>query len=161
MLLHPNPITEERSAGEGRTRINREYANPLATRPQRTDQAGCRGRFADSGCTRQADHVSSSGIWRELLHDHRQSRRCILDPADQATQRPRLAQSHSGDNIAYIVTINRQGRIRLAAARGNNDDQGVTLATAAAECGHTGAATTSVQLHRKRPSGHQAVPDWR
>ena len=33
VFLHPNPITEERSTGEGRTRIHRQYADPLATRP--------------------------------------------------------------------------------------------------------------------------------
>ena len=52
--------------------------------------------------------MCASGVRGELFHDHRQRRRCILDPADQTTQCPRIAQPHFGDDVAYVVKIKRQ-----------------------------------------------------
>jgi len=52
--------------------------------------------------------MRSSRIRRELLHDHRQRRRGILDPADQSTEGTRITCSDSGDDVTYFATIKGQ-----------------------------------------------------
>jgi hypothetical protein len=103
MFLHSNSISEQRSSGKWRTRIDRQYPDSLSARPQRPHERRCSGRLTDSRRTCQPDDMRSSRIRRELLHDHRQRRRSILDPADQSTEGTRIPCSDSGDDVMYFA----------------------------------------------------------
>ena len=52
VVLHPDPVAEQRPAGERAGRVDREHADPLAPGPQTPDQRGGRRRLADARASR-------------------------------------------------------------------------------------------------------------
>src|SRR4029453_19434535 len=59
VLLHPNPVSQERSSGEWGTRVHRQYANPLPARAQSADQTGdlCRLTNPKHACSTDSVRV--------------------------------------------------------------------------------------------------------
>ena len=64
VFLHANPISEQRTARKGRTRIHGQYADPLTTGPQHANERGRRGRLADPRRPCQANDMGPAGVRR-------------------------------------------------------------------------------------------------
>ena len=98
MVLHPDPVAEQRPAGERRGRVDRQHADPLAPARAAPRPARGRRRLADPGRAGEPDDLGRAGVRRERRPST--SRSCgdvVLDQRDQpghrARRRPPRARS--------------------------------------------------------------------
>jgi hypothetical protein len=108
VFLHTNSITEERATGERRAWVDRQDPHSFTARAERADQCGGSRGLTDSRRAGKANDVRPSCVWRKLLHDHRQRRGGVLDPADQPTKGTRIARPDGSDDVTHLVTVKRR-----------------------------------------------------
>ena len=71
VVLHPDPVAEDRAAGERAGRVDGEHADPVPGRAQRPDQLVGGGRLADPGRAGQPDHLGAARVRRQRGGDLR------------------------------------------------------------------------------------------
>jgi hypothetical protein len=102
VVLHPDPVAEQRATRERRGRVDREHAHPLAGRAQRGDHRRRRRRLADTGRAGESDDLCVPAVRRERRRDLAQHRRVVLDERDQPGDRPRLTVASAPDELADV-----------------------------------------------------------
>ncbi len=159
VVLHPDPVAEDRSAGERAGRVDGQHADPFAGRSQRPYQLVCGGRLADAGRAGQADRprpsrcsgASAAATSRQLLG--RPSSIRLISRATAADhrrghRRPAPARRCcAGDSPAGPPPDRSRWRLRSRLRYGHAGhlhDQSVALAAAAAQGGRAGAAAPAL-----------------
>lgn len=91
MVRHPDPVPEERAAGERRRRVDGEHGDPLALPPVGGDERRRRRRLADTGGSGQPDDAGVPRQGRQRRHHLAQLRRRPLHQGDEPGHGPRPA----------------------------------------------------------------------
>ena len=95
VVLHPDPVAEQRAAGERRRRVDGQHADPLpALAVARATSADGRGRLADAGRPGQADDVGAAR--RSGASAAMTSRSCGTRPRPARSAGPRPAAGPRG-----------------------------------------------------------------
>ena len=109
--LHPDPVAEERAAGDRAGRVDRDHRHGPAGRPDLGDERRDEGRLARPGRTGDADEVGAPGAWVELAQRGLGDRRAVLD---------RRQQPGEGATVAGAGGVGELGRSgsRVGGSRG-------------------------------------------
>ena len=81
VVLHPDPVAEDRAAGERAGRVDGEHADPMPAGAKRPDQLVGGGRLAHSRRAGQADDLGPAGVRGERGGDLRAASRRRTRPA--------------------------------------------------------------------------------
>jgi len=69
VLLHPDPVAEQRAAGERRARVDGEHRDPAADLAERAQQGAGDSGLAGPGRAGQADDPGTARIRQKVLDD--------------------------------------------------------------------------------------------
>src|SRR6185437_10663142 len=94
MLLHPDPIAEDRATAEWARWIDRNHGNAFSLLPIKGGHASDQSRLTRSRRTGDSDDLRSARMGIKKLHDLWQIGTPILDLGDQAGQRKAVAGEH-------------------------------------------------------------------
>jgi hypothetical protein len=107
VVLHPDPVAQDRPAGERAGRVDREHADPLALAAVGAHQlVGQRG-LAHAGRAGQPDDLGLAGVRGQRRGDLGQARVAVLDEADQPGDRPRVTLARGRDQACYVPAATR------------------------------------------------------
>ena len=129
VVLHPDPVAEQRPAGERRGRVDGQHADPQVLARNARTSALVEVDLPTPGepVRPMTWPVPASGAQRR--HDLAELRRGVLDQGDQPGHRPRLALPGPRDQVVDV------GLPRQVDGPSDLQDQGVALAAAAAQPG--------------------------
>ena len=137
---HPDPVTEQRAAGERRGRVDREHGHPLPGRPERSHQPIGDRRLAHAGRAGQPDHASLAGVRGRCAQHCLQYRPRLARPsrsAGRATGRRRPAPQRPAARLRGLAP---------ASGRRHGQQQRVALPAAAAQGRRAKPAAASPEL---------------
>ena len=102
VVLHPDPVTEQRAAGERGRRVDGQHTDPLAARPEGSHQRVGRRRLADARGAGETDDGGPPAVRRQGRHRLAQHRRRVLDQRDQPRHRPRVTVAGARDEVVDV-----------------------------------------------------------
>ena len=79
MLLHPDPVAEQRPAGERGGRVDGQHGDPQVTLPVGRDQRPGEGGLTHAGGTGQAEHPGPASPRGQFTQHRAEFRRTVLD----------------------------------------------------------------------------------
>ena len=94
--LHADAVAQDRPAAEGRGRVHRHDAHRPSLPAQVGGQAVHQGGLAGAGRAGHADHQRAPGVGEERRQERAGLGPGVLDEADRARDRPRVAGAHAG-----------------------------------------------------------------
>jgi hypothetical protein len=97
MLLHPNPVAEDRAARVRARGIDRKHRDALALLAIEPNQPIDQGALARAGRARHADHIGVAIMNEDPLEQLERARVSFIDQAARACQGPHLPGSDSLD----------------------------------------------------------------
>ena len=89
--LHPDPVTEQRAAGDRRRRVDRDDGHGRDAARSLADQGGDERRLAGARRPGDPDRVGAAGPRIELPHRSLRDRRPVLDRGQEPGERPPIA----------------------------------------------------------------------
>ncbi len=101
MLLHPDPVAENRPAAEGAARVDRHDPHGTPASPVARDQAADQGALAGPGRTGDAEDRRASGSREEVGQDRLPLGRPFLDQRDGPRQGGGVPLRHAAGQLLH------------------------------------------------------------
>ena len=98
---HPNPIAEDRSAGEGARGIDRDDADLVSAGPPALDHLVAEGALAAPRGPGHPDHASQAGSFANLTEEVGDAGIPVLDHADRPCQGARVARHQTFGELGF------------------------------------------------------------
>ena len=137
MLLHPDPVSEQRAAGVGRGRVDRENGDPAAGGARRAHERGRQGGFPDPRRAGQSQGRRGPRVSVDARGQGGQLGPPILNQRDRARDGARLAVQHApgqhldvhaGPSLSSGGIARRGGRLRTRHRRKSIPQRSAVLA---------------------------------
>jgi hypothetical protein len=104
VLLHADPVAQDRAAGERAGRVDGEHAHPVPLFAQLGDERVGGRRLAHARRAGQPHHLRPAGVRRERGGHLGQQLVAVFDERDQAGDRARVTLARRGDQRRDVTT---------------------------------------------------------